>query len=83
MTCPNHKRFRLLTVAQRGNLLWTHKEADLAPHPVVGLVLQEEIGPTEKFHHALGFESLNPFFFFLVQNQKAGSMFHSRKRELR
>ena len=32
--------------------LWTHKEAYLAPHPVVGLVLQ--VGDTEKFPHALG-----------------------------
>ena len=42
--------------------LWTHKEVDLAPHPVVGLVLQ--VGDTEKFPHALGFESVDPFFFF-------------------
>ena len=34
--------------------LWTHKEADLAPHPVVGLVFQ--VGDGEKFPHALGFE---------------------------
>ena len=40
--------------------LWTHKEVDLAPHPVVGLVFQ--VGDTEKFPHALGFESLDPFF---------------------
>ena len=32
---------------------WTHKEVDLAPHPVVGLALQ--VGDTEKFPHALGF----------------------------
>ena len=41
--------------------LWTHKEVDFAPHPVVGLVLQ--VGDTEKFPHAHGFERLNPFFF--------------------
>ena len=40
-------------------LLWTHKEVHLAPHPVVGLVLQVE--GTEKFPRALGFESLDPF----------------------
>ena len=34
-------------------------EADLAPHPVVGLVLQ--IGDTVKFPHAFRFESLEPF----------------------
>ena len=39
--------------------LWTHKEAGLAPHPVIGLVLQ--VGDTEKFPHALGFENLDPF----------------------
>ena len=36
------------------------KEVDLAPHPVVGLVLQK--GDTEKIPQALGFESLDPFF---------------------
>ena len=40
--------------------LWTYKKVDLAPHPVVGLVLQA--GDTEKFRHALGFESLDSFF---------------------
>ena len=51
-------------------LLRTHNEVDLAPHPVVGLVLQ--VGGAEKFPQALGFESLDPFF----QSQQAGSMFH-------
>ena len=41
--------------------LCTHKEADLALHPVVGLVLQ--VGDAEKFPQALGFESQDPFFF--------------------
>ena len=45
-----HKRF-----------LWTHKGTGLAPHLVVGLVLQ--VGDAEKFPHALGFESLDAFFF--------------------
>ena len=40
--------------------LWIHKEVDLAPHPVVGLVLQ--VGDAEKFPCAFGFESLDPFF---------------------
>ena len=53
--------------------LWTHKEVDLAPHPVVGLLLQ--VGDKEKFPRVLGFESLEPFF----QSQQAGSMFHSRR----
>ena len=36
--------------------LWTHKGVDLALHLVVGLVLQ--VGDTEKFPQALGFEGL-------------------------
>ena len=47
--------------------LWTHKEVDLAPYPVVGLVLQ--VGDAGKFPQALGFKSLNPFFFFSVSKQ--------------
>ena len=39
--------------------LWTNKEFDHAPHPVIGLVLQ--VGKAEKFPQALGFESLNLF----------------------
>ena len=31
--------------------MWTHKEVDLAPHPVFGLVLP--LGDAEKFPHAL------------------------------
>ena len=34
-------------------ILWTHKEADPVPLPVVGLVLQ--VGNEEKFPQALGF----------------------------
>ena len=37
-----------------------YKEVDLAPHPVVGLVLQVE--DAEKCPHAFGFESLGPSF---------------------
>ena len=40
--------------------LWIHKEVDLGPHPVVGLVLK--VGDAEKFLQALGFESVDPFF---------------------
>ena len=40
--------------------LWTNKEVDLPQHPVVGLVFQ--VGDTETFPEALGFESLGPFF---------------------
>ena len=39
--------------------LWTHKGVDLAPHPVIGLVLQ--VGHAEKFPQALCFEGLDPF----------------------
>ena len=40
--------------------MWTHKDVDLALHPVVGPLLQ--VGGAEKFPQALGFESLDPFF---------------------
>ena len=39
--------------------LWIHKEVDLAPHPVVGLVLQ--VGDAEKIPCELDFKSLDPF----------------------
>ena len=56
----------------------THKEVDLAPYPVVGLVLK--VGDTEKFPHALGFESLDPFFFFFFSRvSKQGAYFTARK----
>ena len=41
---------------------------DLASHPVVGLVFQ--VGDTEKFPQALGFESLDPFFFFFLVSEQ-------------
>ena len=47
------------------------QEVDLAPHPVVGLVLQ--VRDAEKFSHAPGFESLDPLF---IQSQQSGSVFH-------
>ena len=59
--------------------LWIHKKVDLAPHQVVGLVLQVE--DAERFPKALGFQSLD-FFFFLFSfflSQQAGSMFHSHR----
>ena len=40
--------------------LWTHKEVDLVPRPAVGLVLQ--VGDVENLPHALGFESVDPFY---------------------
>ena len=48
--------------------LWTHTEVDLAPHPVVGLVLQE--GDAEKFSQALSVESLDPGSRMQKHNQQ-------------
>ena len=48
MACymPEPCKFPPLDSCQK-RFLWTHKEVDLAPHPVVGLALQ--VGETEKF----------------------------------
>ena len=54
MTRPNHASFSLLTV-----VLLAHKEVDLAPPSVAGLVLQKE--DAEKFPKAFGLERLDPF----------------------
>ena len=35
------------------------KGVDLAPHPIISLVLQ--VGDAERFSQALGFEGLDPF----------------------
>ena len=43
----------------RKRFLWAYKEVDLAPQPVVGLVLQ--VGDAEKFLQAQGLESLDLF----------------------
>ena len=49
--------------SRQKRFLWHHKEVDLAPQPVVGLVLQ--VGDTQNFPYALGFEeSLDTFFGF-------------------
>ena len=55
---PEPCKFPSLDSCQR-KILCTHKVVDLAPHPLVGLVLQ--VGDAEKFPHAAGFESLDPF----------------------
>ena len=55
--CQNHAKFSPLNSCQK-RFLWTHKEVDLAPHPVVCLVLQ--VGDAKKFPQVLGFESLDP-----------------------
>ena len=57
---PEPCKFLSLDSCQQ-RFLWTHKEVDLAMHPVVGLVLQ--LGDAEKLQ-ALGFESLDFFFSF-------------------
>ena len=54
VTCdmPEPYMFQSLDSCQK-RFLWTYKKADLAPLPVVGLVLQ--VGNEEKFPQALGF----------------------------
>ena len=54
--------------------MWTHKEVDLAPHPVVGFVLQ--VGDTKRFPYAHGFEDLDPFY----RVSKQGSCFTAVER---
>ena len=55
-----HARTMQASVSWQLPELWTHKEVDLSPHLVVDLVLQ--VGDTEKFPHALVFQSLDDFF---------------------
>ena len=57
VACPNHK---IVCGSYLKRSLWTHKEVNLASHPVVGLVLQ--VGVAEKFPLSIGFESLDPLF---------------------
>ena len=59
MACdmPEPCKFPSLDSCQK-RFLWTHKEVDLAPHPVIDFMLH--VGDVEKFLLALGFESLNP-----------------------
>ena len=45
--------------SRRTRLLWAHKVVDLAPYPVVGLVLQ--VGDGGKFPQALGLKGPDPF----------------------
>ena len=66
---PEPCKFPSLDTCQK-RFLWTHKEGDLALHPVVGLVVQ--VGGAEKFPHALGFESLDPFSFFQPAKEDGG-----------
>ena len=52
---PKPYKFPSLERSQK-RFPWTHKEVDLAPHPVAGLVLQ--VQNVEKFPQALDFERL-------------------------
>ena len=63
---PKSCKFPSLDSCQK-RFLWTHKEAAVAPHPVVGLVLQ--VGDAEKFPRALGFEGLDPPIRVSLTNQ--------------
>ena len=47
-----------MTCCQK-RFLWTHRGTDLASHPVVGLVLQEE-DTAEMFQQALDLETIDP-----------------------
>ena len=69
---PEACKFPSLDSCQK-RFQWTHKEVDLAPHSVVGLVLQ--VGDKAKSSETLGLESLDPFQF---QNQQAVSMSHTQ-----
>ena len=60
---PEPYKFPSVDSCQK-RFLWTHKEVDLVPYQVVGLVLQ--VGDTEKFPQVLGFESLDPFLLLLL-----------------
>ena len=71
LTCPTHASFRLLTVARR--VPGTHKEVDLTPHPVVGLVLK--VGDAEKFPRHLVSKAWILFFLSFFLSESA-SRFH-------
>ena len=61
MACdmPEPSKFPSLDSCQK-RFLCTNKEVNLAPHPVVGLVLKIE--DAENFPQALGFKGLDSFF---------------------
>ena len=69
---PEPWKFPSLNSCQK-RFLWIHKGVDLAPHPVIGLVLQ--VGDAEKLPKALGFENLNPF----LRVSKQGPCFTAMK----
>ena len=64
------------------SFLWAYKEVDLAPHPVVGLVLL--VGDAKKFPQARCVENLDSFFFLsFFKSQQTGSMFRNYRGEWR
>ena len=70
---PEPCKFPSLDSCQK-RFLWTYKEVDLAPHPVVGL--EHQVGDTETFPLVHGFERVDTFFlssFFLFQSQLQNS----------
>ena len=73
MACdvPELCKFPSLNTCQK-RFLWTHEGADLASHPVVGLVLR--VGDTEKFPQAFGFRRLGSFSQIQIQ-QRAPQIF--------
>ena len=60
MACdiPEPCKFPSLDGCQKKSL-WFHKEVDLVPHPVVGLVIQ--VQDAEMFPQAIGVEGLDLF----------------------
>ena len=68
VTCLSHGSFRLLTVVL--------PEVPTAP----GRCLMLQVGETEKFPQALGFESLDPFFFFFSQSASRAHVAKPQRR---
>ena len=60
--------------------LWSHKEVDLAPRPVVGLVLQ--VGSAGKFSQALGFRKTGSFFFIFSFSRQVHVLQSQRRIEV-
>ena len=60
MACDMPEPCKFLSLDSRQKrFMWTYKRVNLALHSVVGLVLQ--VGNSEKFSQALGFEGLDLF----------------------
>ena len=59
VACDTLESYKLPSVySYQKRFLWTHKEVDIAPYPVIGRMLQ--VGDTEKCSHAHGFVSPPP-----------------------